>query len=145
MQRVTRVIYRLIGIALVLLSCRTSHEAGSILCSTQFKDDIKSNWNFDTVSNSYSTNFKFISSLDSTYKECILGKNKSDIIKLFGEPTSTSGLKGVVGAVATIEYIYERCDPTQKDFMCFYYVFSFDATQKVVRAYSLGKGGFRSH
>src|ERR1043166_4006889 len=139
--RMNYVITFITMIAMILLSCRTSKENESMLCSSQLKSEIKSNWNFGKDVGYYQTNGIFVHRLDSIYKKCLVGKSKTEIIRFFGQPSCTNSFGGNFGARGTIEYLLAGCDSTQRSFMCSYYVFYLDSAQKVFMFELDGRGG----
>lgn len=97
---------KIIIILLFLYSCKTVDVPSSTSCNIDsLKIEIKKNWKLNTDSTFYSTNDDFYISLESNFKNCIIGSSESKIIDLFGSRFETGTVKS---------------DSTLKSFMKYY-------------------------
>lgn len=65
-------------------------QSSQVNCIKNLKNEIRINWEqFIDNRKYYRTSKKFITKLDSIYRDCIIGLSKDELISLFGKPTGT--------------------------------------------------------
>lgn len=86
-------------------------------CVKNLKEDLEKNWHYDGAKNFYEGNNKFLEKLDTTYKDCIHGKDTAYIAKLFGEHYV---FKKQAGGKAILQY-GTKTDLGEKSVATFYF------------------------
>ena len=78
---------KLVAILIVVffIGCKT--------CEKNIRHELTNKWNYDSSKKEYVSDMKFLTQLDSTYKECLYTKDTTYISKLFGTHYSL-GKKG---------------------------------------------------
>ena len=73
----------LFSIVVFLLSCR--FVVGQNPCEINIKQELSKTWKYDDNKKAYFADSKFLSEIDSAYKDCLYGKDTAYISKLFGQ------------------------------------------------------------
>lgn len=84
-------LFNVINFILLVFTVTSSIEAeAKSVCLTNLKTEMKSNWERPNEKRDYCrTSKKFVTRLDSVYRNCIIGLSKTEFISLFGKPTGT--------------------------------------------------------
>lgn len=113
----------LLQIVLLELACTSQQN----ICKKNLKNTLAKEWTYDNKQRVYSTNISFLKGIDSTYKDCLIGKDTSFISKMFGTDylvveTMQNGLR--LEFPKKMKYtLYNPCDLTLPHTNCYFYVF----------------------
>ena len=71
-----------IFLSVFFLGCKSTEIRKS--CKRNLELELSKNWRYDAVKKGYISNSKFLTELDSLYKDCLHGMDTTKIAKLFG-------------------------------------------------------------
>lgn len=98
-------------------------------CENKLKSELQTKWKYDSEKKRYFGDLKFLSQLDSSYHECLIGKDTSYISKLFGQHYSIRSS----GKSYRMDFPMIPCD----DMKCGSFFFQLNQDYKVEKNYFL--------